>query len=329
MAGKNILIWPHYLVFPFRYGHVLTFIVLLLGLLTLFKLVGALESQDLDAAPLFFSFLIAYIIPASHFINRQQLCAFDDLKPVLQMTEAGLHEIRDSLNYVPARTQLIYLLAGSIAGCLQNIILVVTSELSSLNYLDWFFMMVTIFLWCLMSTVISALNSNALRFGELAARTTIDLLAPRQLNPYAQVAVYSTLALIGAQASFPLLFLEDDFNEIAILPGFFAIFIPMIFIFLVPLLPVRRRVKVQKRQSLEQIQARIERITQAKNQFDLDAEQLGQLHALLNLRAEIAKVPEWPFDSPVIVRLLIYLIIPPLTWVGAALIERMVDSLSL
>ena len=36
---------------------------------------------------------------------------------------------------------------------------------------------------------------------------------------------------------------------------------------------------------------------------------------------------EWPFDVGVMTRLAFYLVIPPLTWVGAALIENAVDAL--
>jgi hypothetical protein len=42
---------------------------------------------------------------------------------------------------------------------------------------------------------------------------------------------------------------------------------------------------------------------------------------------EISQVSTWPFDLGNIARLALYLIIPPLTWAGAALIENVVDSL--
>ena len=44
-------------------------------------------------------------------------------------------------------------------------------------------------------------------------------------------------------------------------------------------------------------------------------------------RREIAQASTWPFDSSNLTRLLFYLIIPPLTWAGAALIENLVDWL--
>jgi hypothetical protein len=53
---------------------------------------------------------------------------------------------------------------------------------------------------------------------------------------------------------------------------------------------------------------------------------LGELNAQLSLRREIREVSEWPFDFSVLTRLLLYLIIPPLTWIGAALIEVLIDA---
>jgi hypothetical protein len=55
-------------------------------------------------------------------------------------------------------------------------------------------------------------------------------------------------------------------------------------------------------------------------------ESLARLAPLLSYRREILDVSEWPFDLGTMTRLGLYLIIPPLTWVGAALIERLVDA---
>ena len=50
------------------------------------------------------------------------------------------------------------------------------------------------------------------------------------------------------------------------------------------------------------------------------------LEPLLILRREVLSAPEWPFDTTTMGRLALYLIIPPLTWIGAALIEIVVDT---
>jgi len=52
---------------------------------------------------------------------------------------------------------------------------------------------------------------------------------------------------------------------------------------------------------------------------------IEKLLPLLNYRREIAQHSTWPFDIGNLTTLLFYLIIPPLTWVGAALIENLVN----
>ena len=47
---------------------------------------------------------------------------------------------------------------------------------------------------------------------------------------------------------------------------------------------------------------------------------------MLTYRHEVESTSEWPFDTSVMGRLGIYLVIPPLTWVGAALIEMLLDT---
>lgn len=41
----------------------------------------------------------------------------------------------------------------------------------------------------------------------------------------------------------------------------------------------------------------------------------------------IRAISEWPFDTAVMTRLGFYLINPPMTWVGAAMLENLVENL--
>ena len=49
------------------------------------------------------------------------------------------------------------------------------------------------------------------------------------------------------------------------------------------------------------------------------------LQVLADLRVQ--RTSDWPFDIGSLGRLAFYLIIPPLTWIGAALIENVVNAL--
>ena len=49
------------------------------------------------------------------------------------------------------------------------------------------------------------------------------------------------------------------------------------------------------------------------------------LPALLAWEARIESVREWPFDTPALVRFALFLLIPLGSWLGGAMVERVVD----
>ena len=82
-----------------------------------------------------------------------------------------------------------------------------------------------------------------------------------------------------------------------------------------------------KERELVTLNDRIEACHNAAGEVDLETQRFDQLVPLLNYRREIVQVSTWPFDVGNMTRLAFYLIIPPLTWAGAALIENVVTSL--
>jgi len=164
--------------------------------------------------------------------------------------------------------------------------------------------------------------ANAKLFNRLAALVRIDLLNARAITPFAGVAVSSTLAIIGTQAAYPLLIADQDINPLAFLPGLVATVIPMLLLFFWPVWPIHRRLHSARLGELERLDNAIARLPRPAL---TDPAALIEFNALLAYRREIAEVSEWPFDVSVVTRLLLYLIIPPLTWVGAAFVELLVD----
>ena len=331
---RRAILWPHHLVFAFKHGRWLSACLLFVGMYTFFYLLQTITSVSSSAVPIFFCLVIAYIIPASHYINDQTVTAFDSLLPVLDLNSAEVARIRLSLLKVPVRTQLVVLIIGAVAGCMHDYLLLSTAgnlldNLALQKMGDRVMMLVTIFIWILLTTAVSFLIRNVVIFARLAkGNITVNLLDTSALNSFARVSVYSTLLLVGALAGFPVLLLDSDPNYLTVIPGFFAITVPMIFIFLVPLLPIRKRIKEQKSLELISIQHEINQLVTTGEHLPANSEKLATLQPLLDYRREIKQVQEWSFDSTVMFRLAFYLFIPPLTWVGAALIERLVDAIS-
>ena len=181
--------------------------------------------------------------------------------------------------------------------------------------------------WLVMTSVISMLVQQTILFAQLGANNVrISLLSPRKLLPFARVSISSSLAVIGALALFPLMSIESGFNLAESLPGAIATMIPLMVMFIIPVWPVHSRLARMKEKELADLDKRIDDYTGTESTVASDPNLLEKIAPLITYRREISLVSTWPFDAGGVSRLSFYLIIPPLTWAGAALIENLVDS---
>lgn len=328
-AGSNF--WLLRLVLPGRWGRWFTGTIIFVVFLCLFAFFGQIfgDAASPRVAPgvvVFFCIILAYIIPVHHLIVERSMQALIQLTPAFPDGDVMLTRHQQRVLRKPGYWYAATLIIGAAAGITHNAFLFLGADLSivltgSASLLS---LAVTVIVWIIMTTVIASLVDNALLFNRLAERIKVDVLNVRTLTPFGSVAVSSTLAMIGAQAAFPALMVESDAQWITFAPGLLATGVPMIFLFLLPIMPVHRRIVAAKRTALDRVNGDIAQTAGARNGPHETA--YGNLQPLLIYRSEISAVSEWPFDTSVMGRLAFYLIIPPLTWIGAALIEILVDT---
>lgn len=319
--------WLLKLVPAVRWGRWLTAIVIFWLILGPYMLVGdpAEEAIPDGVDPnvaLFFATLFAYMIPVHHLIMQRSLNALAQLSPQLAEHPELISTTADQLLQKPRRWHLQTLSAGLVAGLIHNFLilgeqglaLTVSQPGSVLN------LIITTALWVVMTATIASLMETAVLFRDLTGKVAIDVLNIRALTPFGAVAVSSTLALIGAQAAFPLLIVGSETSWVSFAPGLVATGAPMIVIFLLPVVPLHRRIAAAKQAALDRVANLLAPLQQS------DQPDYATLLPLLTYRREVLAAPDWPFDTGVIGRLALYLIIPPLTWIGAALIEILVDA---
>ena len=310
-------IWLLYPVLSRTLGRVTTALCIFAGLVLIFWLAGAFQMPTPSGVVLFFVVMISYIIPVLGLILDRANHCLDELADLLPVPAEEIYLERRSLSW-----QLGVLLMGTSVGLTHVGLLFLAGNLGTVpGTPDFIVLAGTLMVWIVMTTSIYALFETATIFKQLAVQIEIDLLMTHRLKPFGQIALAMTLSMIGAQAALPIMFI-DGISLVAFIPGFIALLIPLVLLVLIPTLPVRRRIIQQKQVSLQQINAEI----LATRQGELK-EQAEQLQSLLNYRREIEQVSEWPLDLGVAIRLVLYLLIPPLTWVGAALIENLVDTL--
>jgi len=329
MTPSPPLLWILRLVPDVRFGRLLSALVTLAGLLAFYAAAGVFsDAATVGARPhvaAFFAVILAYIVPTFHYIATRCEEAFDELAPHLRMSEDDLARRRASIRRRSVGAQLAMLTIGVVAGLAHNLALAgrfgIAAALTGSAAAAITFG--TFLVWIVMTTAILGLVAIARLFASLARRVRIDLLQPTRLRPFARVAVISTLAMVGAEAAFPILSLDGPrMFPVTMLPGLAAVFVSMVLLFVLPLLPVQAAIAAAKRAETERINLRIAELSHAPASED---ERLARLAPLLTYRRAVEQAREWPFDTGTASRLAFYLIIPPLTWIAAAVIQRVVD----
>lgn len=275
--------------------------------------------------PYFFSLVIAYIIPVFRYITARAEEALTELDPFIPASTADLQSMRTRLSTVSLRVLLPLLLSGALAGLghlsfIRGSVFLMFEELTT-DPTAFISTVGTVLVWLVMTTVTYMLVQQAVIFARLGAEVRISLLNTQALLPFGRVATYSSIAIIGALAMFPLMSVDSRFLMAEGLPGAIAMTAPLLIIFVIPVWPVHRRLHALKTEELKLVTARIE----ASRGSDLALASISELAPLLVYRREITQVSTWPFDLGSVTRLFLYLVIVPLTWAGAALIERLVD----
>ncbi|MFB0932666.1 MAG: hypothetical protein QMB60_00780, partial [Pseudomonadales bacterium] len=102
--------------------------------------------------------------------------------------------------------------------------------------------------------------------------------------------------------------------------------LPMLMLFIIPMWPVHKRLMAMKRAELDLVAMNIEAESDKGTSPAGDFVLLQRIIPLLSYQRELNQMSTWPIDMGSMSRLSLYLIIPPLTWVGAALIENLVDG---
>jgi len=326
-----------WLIPPVRLGRLITGFALFFSLVVLFAAAGVLQPDGPPAlaesrlAAVFFSVLIAYIVPMFHFISERTIRALDEIadRSTGSASTDGLHDLvayaRQRVLHKPRGWMISVLALGLTCAVLHNAALMGIGNLADIVPNAWVAMILgTTLTWLVLMLVLASLMDNALNLRRIAARIPINPLQPASVRPIARVAVASTLAVVGAQAAFPLLMIDATASAIASVPGLVATAVPMVTLALLPVWPLHARLRDARQQLLDAIDRQLDALgaVAPDNPTTVEA-----LLAQLAYRREVRAASTWPVDLSIAARLAFYITIPPLTWVAAALIERLVDHM--
>jgi hypothetical protein len=299
--------------------------LMLLVLLAFFGLTGALQNTESSPSALFFCAILAYITPIFRYVTERTEAAFDELAAHLTMDAASVARLRRGLSSKSTKWYLLNTTSGIAVWVLQSRVLVGSFEemvgAISGSSIGFAMSVGPLLVWIFMFCAIHALVDNARIFRELAGAVQLDLLDSSPVTPFGRMAVTSTLVVIGSQALFPIMWLGGDNNPWTSIPGLLLTSLALFYPFFAVVWPLHQRIRATKREELARLanELRVRRAVSENPALD------PALSPLLVYRREIASAPEWPFDISIVARFGLYLVIVPLTWIGAALIENVVD----
>lgn len=173
-----------------------------------------------------------------------------------------------------------------------------------------------ILIWVLVACFLFIRIRIAVAFSEASQHAPVDIFEPGRLRPFAQVGLIDVLVVAGAIVistiqSLDLSFRYDQYTKAL------AVALPaMVFLALQPMWNLHQRMKRMRAEELATLNARILDASKA-----LETDRMNELEVLLQRRERVKALSTWPVDISILQRFFFYIIIPPLAWVGAALVE--------
>ena len=181
----------------------------------------------------------------------------------------------------------------------------------------------TLFVFVILRTVGLEFVS-AFLFASVARRfARIELVDLRRIAPFSRRALRGVLVVMLFMAILSLLVIFDPDPTTSMI-GVISGGLSAVALFLIPLIPLQRRIQAEKLSELARIGAAIRRENAARIPDDEDWAPRADL---IIYKQQIEQVSTWAFNTPTVVRFALYVSLGIGSWLGAAFVERGLGAL--
>ena len=181
----------------------------------------------------------------------------------------------------------------------------------------------TLFVFVILRTVGLEFVS-AFLFASVARRfARIELVDLRRIAPFSRRALHGVLVVMLFMAILSLLVIFDPDPTTSMI-GVISGGLSAVALFLIPLIPLQRRIQAEKLSELARIGAAIRRENAARIPDDEDWAPRADL---IIYKQQIEQVSTWAFNTPTVVRFALYVSLGIGSWLGAAFVERGLGAL--
>lgn len=287
-------------------------------------------SREALNASLVFALLIGYGPAALALARRGHATTLAELRPALRCSEAEFQALGREIERFDAR--LLRIVGCGLASIAVLVTLFTTGLIEQLGtrspWLAWILFQNGLAFWLTSRTVAHDVRVSR-ELSRAAERwAEVDVLDPTRLSPLARRGLQSALLIVLGISIFSLVYRVDNLSLAVPVAQVLTVFLAAVAL-LLPSLGVHRRLRAARREELADVSREL-RALRAEGagaaSGPAGAPGVPRLAALLTLRQQLESAREWPFDLGTLGRFALYAAIGLGSWLGGALVERLVDA---
>jgi len=221
----------------------------------------------------------------------------------------------------PRRHMAIGAAIGAVYAVLFNLPVASLGDLIAGGRLLMCLVLLMILVWVTVGLVLASRLYIASLFHRAGRAVPLDPYDMSALEPFARSGMGDVALAIGALVLATVQSIDATFRyQNYLFSSIVAVPACLLLLFL-PMYALHARLRDMKKRELAEVRAMIRAMPKP-----LAIEDMSALETLLQRRDRIEGLASWPLNVSMISKLLIYGVIPPAAWIGAALMERLIEE---
>jgi hypothetical protein len=257
-----------------------------------------------------YSAIPAYILFISTYLWRQTHKLLDDLQ--LQDAAASRAQVLNP----PLLYPLVLCTVAAAVAISQYASTLMQLHLLENAWLDLSMSVSNLITWTLSAWLLAYRLCAGIAVLKLGQRYPVNLYNLSEVRPFGRMAILDVLFVMGIIALIPLQSLDFEIRWVDYQDAI-AFLLPIaIAMAVLPMWGVHRAILEKKKKETEALQALVNKA----NHNDP-----VRMEALLSLRDRVTGMGTWPLDVKLASKIALYVVLPPLAWSAAALVEVFIE----
>ena len=260
------------------------------------------------------SFLITYLIVA----QRRSVGFADSLVTSGVVTDDPAEWLKE----IRGRTVAIGVLLGFLYGILFNLAPEWRNSFGSQDIQVQSIIVGQLLVWSMVGLVLTYRLHTAIAFYRKGKIVPLDLYDTSKFEPFARNGLDDVFGITVLLVLATVQSLDIEFRLVNYITAWVVAFPAGASLLIVPMLSLQRRLVLHKKEFLAEMHRQVSDASRVA-----EPGSLTQIELLMQHCDRIQHTSAWPIDLSIASRLILYIIIPPLAWLGAAVVEVGLDRI--